>query len=405
MQESVQEHYKRWGFFRDLLFNNIVDINNNKLLNSFKESNEVFNSVMVIVIDNYYSLVASRADNEKRNIRFSTYDCIENAIKQKCFSMPVAIEENIFAIFFQHQSKEKSQVDYAVDLGLYLKDYVNKHNGLTTSIGIGRAYNKLEDLFLSYKDALAALDHRFYLGNSQVMHFENIVPFAQDINFLSQERHSQLLTKTMACELDCAYGIIEELIKETTGRFINPFLVKIRFVDSLIDIISQSRQYDKVGLNSQINDISGQIFKTDTVFELQDQLKIAIKEIVNVIKTSRKNINRQVFESAVDYIHNNYSKNITLEDVAGHVYISPYYLSHGFKEYIGMSFVEYLKKVRIEEAKKLLLDTDMSISKICIRVGYSDPHYFSRVFKSVMGVSPGSFNVNRTIKKRSLPQL
>ena len=401
LQEPVQEHYKRWGFLRDLLFNNIADINNNKLLNSFKESKEVFNSVMVIVIDNYYSMLASSEDKEGRNIRFSTYDCIETAINQKCFSIPVAIEDNIFAVFFQHQSKEKAQVDYAVDIGLHIKEYVKIHNRLSISIGIGRAYNKLEDLFLSYKDALAALDHRFYLGNSQVMHYENIVSFAKDINFISPEKHSQLLTRTLACDLDSVYSLIEELVKDTSCKSINPFLVKIRFIDSLIDIISQSNQYDKGDLNSKINEISSQIFKTDNVFELKDQLRIAITEIINVIKMGRKNINRQVFESAVDYIYNNYSKNITLEDVAKYVYISPYYFSHGFKEYIGMSFVEYLKRVRIEEAKKLLLTTDMSIRKICNRVGYSDPNYFSRVFKSVMGVAPSSFYVNRSIQKIS----
>ena len=391
MPESAQEYYTRWGFIRDLLFNNIADINNNSLSNSFQKSQECLNSVMVIVIDNYFSLVDSREIDEKRNIRFSTYDCIENGIKHKCNSIPVAIEDNIFAVFFQYQQDDKSQIEYALDLGLYLKDYVNNHNGVSISIGIGRAYRKLEDLVFSYQDALAALDHRFYHGNSQVMHYENIIPYAQDINFLSQELHSQLLTKTLACDLDSANRIIEDIIKETMAKSINPFLVKIRFVDSLIDIINQSNLYGKDDLNSKINKMSGQIFKTDTVYELQDQLEIAMKEFIHVIKSNRKKINRQVFETAIEYIYQNYNKSITLDDVAKHVYISPYYFSHGFKEYIGMSFVEYLKKIRIEEAKKLLLTTDMSISKICCKVGYNDPHYFSRVFKSVMGVSPRVF--------------
>lgn len=401
MQEFAQEYYIQWGFIRDLLFNNIIDVNSNHLLASFQDSEECLNSVMVIVIDNYFSLVASREVDKKRSLRFGTYACIENAIRQKCCSIPVAIEDNIFAIFFQYQAKDRL-FDYELELGQYLKDYVSVNNGISISIGIGRAYSKMEDLFFSYQDALAALEHRFYLGNGQVVHYQNIIPYAKDINFLTQEMHSQLLTQTMSCNLDSAYRIIENIIKETMNKSINPFLVKIRFVDWLIDIISQSKQYDKDNLNSRINEISSQIFKSDTVYELQNQLKIALQEIIYVIKSNRKRINREVYESAIEYILNNYNKNITLEDIAKHVHVSPYYFSHGFKEYIGVSFVEYLKKLRIEEAKKLLLNTNMSIGKVCNRVGYSDPHYFSRVFKSVMGVSPGSFYANRYNKKGDL---
>ena len=398
MQEPFKEHYKRWGFLRDLLLNNIEDINNNKLLNHFKNSaEESFNCVMVVVIDNYYSLIANSDNKEAREIRFSTYDYIEQCLKQK-FTIPVSIEDNIFAIIFQNN--QKAPADYSVELGLHMKNYVKNHSGLTVSIGIGRTYNRIEDLFFSYKDALLALNHKFYLGNSQVLHYECIPPFCQDFNFLSTEKHSHLMTKTMALDIDGTYEIIDMILKEAASKSVNPFLVKIRFIDSLIDIICSSNQFEQSELNSRINEISNQIFKTDTVFELQEQLNIAAREIINGFKLSRKNINRQVFESAINYIYSNYNKNITLEDVAKHVYISPYYFSHGFKEYIGISFVEYLKRVRIEEAKKLLLTTDMSIRKICNRVGYSDPNYFSRVFKSVMGVSPSSFYGNRTMANR-----
>ena len=56
-----------------------------------------------------------------------------------------------------------------------------------------------------------------------------------------------------------------------------------------------------------------------------------------------------------------------------------------------MNFIEYLTNIRIERAKKLLLNSDMNIKNICLDTGYSDPNYFSRIFKRQVGVTPTDF--------------
>lgn len=94
---------------------------------------------------------------------------------------------------------------------------------------------------------------------------------------------------------------------------------------------------------------------------------------------------------AVDYIRNNFADDLTLERVAQAVHLSPYYLSHLFKEELGISFIEYVTKVRIEEAKKLLLGTSATISEIACMVGYQDSSYFTKVFKKLEGQTPTQF--------------
>ncbi|MDN5276704.1 MAG: two-component system, response regulator YesN [Clostridiales bacterium] len=76
------------------------------------------------------------------------------------------------------------------------------------------------------------------------------------------------------------------------------------------------------------------------------------------------------------------------------MYISPYYLSHLFKEELNITFLEYLTMVRMEEAKKLLKDTSLSIVAIASQVGYEDASYFSKVFKKYVGISPAQYRKN-----------
>ncbi len=107
-----------------------------------------------------------------------------------------------------------------------------------------------------------------------------------------------------------------------------------------------------------------------------------------------------VVETAKEYIQNNYSKDISLDDVSRTVNISPYYFSKIFKEETGGGFVEYLTGIRIEKAKELLNTTEYSIKEICSMVGYADPNYFSRSFKKNVGVTPTEYKDGKPSAER-----
>jgi len=94
---------------------------------------------------------------------------------------------------------------------------------------------------------------------------------------------------------------------------------------------------------------------------------------------------------AKQYIDEHYMKELTLDDVSRVVNISSYYFSKVFKEETGENFIDYLTKLRIEAAKKLLKTTNKSMKEISAEVGYSDPNYFSRNFKKYTGKTPTDY--------------
>lgn len=98
-----------------------------------------------------------------------------------------------------------------------------------------------------------------------------------------------------------------------------------------------------------------------------------------------------VVEKAVVYIKEHFSGDLSLETVAHQVNISPYYLSKLFKEAEGINYIEYVTKLRIEYAKQKLGNSGKSIKEICHESGYSDPNYFSRIFKKWTGVTPTEY--------------
>lgn len=98
-----------------------------------------------------------------------------------------------------------------------------------------------------------------------------------------------------------------------------------------------------------------------------------------------------VIYKAVDYIKRNYMKKIMLEDVASYVQLSTSYFCAIFKNEMKCNFNAYLNRIRIEMSKKLLADHDIPLVDVANMVGYEDQSYFTRVFRSNVGISPGKF--------------
>lgn len=89
-----------------------------------------------------------------------------------------------------------------------------------------------------------------------------------------------------------------------------------------------------------------------------------------------------------EYLQENYEEKLTLEEITQHVGFSKYYGGRLFKQYMGMTIIEYLIKIRLDRAKELLTQGEYSIKQISYMVGYQDPNYFTWSFKKATGISP-----------------
>lgn len=107
----------------------------------------------------------------------------------------------------------------------------------------------------------------------------------------------------------------------------------------------------------------------------------------------------KLVNDAIKFIAAHYKENISLNHIAEAVKLQPTYLCRSFKEYTDKTPVEYINAMRIEEACKLLSQTDKRISSIVDELGFKDPGYFARVFKKYTGSKPSEYrSANTTIK-------
>lgn len=144
-----------------------------------------------------------------------------------------------------------------------------------------------------------------------------------------------------------------------------------------------------------------QITAIDSLDDLCFWLTDALNKFTDLVFRYADVKHVDVIHKTVQYVRKNYSKKITLEEVASSVYLSPSYFSKVFKQEMGCNFNTYLNTVRIEKGKELLLNGNLRLVDIAYAVGFEDQSYFTKVFKKLTGVAPCKFKESKGRQKHS----
>jgi AraC family L-rhamnose operon transcriptional activator RhaR len=105
---------------------------------------------------------------------------------------------------------------------------------------------------------------------------------------------------------------------------------------------------------------------------------------------------QEIMNRVIRYMKDNYTKELKLEEISTIAFLSPNYFSKLFKECTSMTVSEYMQKIRIEEACRLLKSTERKVIDIAFEVGYRDIKYFNQIFKRISGRTPGDYR--KTLK-------
>lgn len=107
----------------------------------------------------------------------------------------------------------------------------------------------------------------------------------------------------------------------------------------------------------------------------------------NSIKNKSPKI-KELMHSAIQFVHNNYEREISITDIAKYVFLSPSYFTRAFKEDTGLSPMQYLLNIRIKRACELLEETDLKVGEIAHSVGFSNQQRFNDMFKKQKNMTP-----------------
>lgn len=320
----------------------------------------------------------------------SFYPVIKDSLKEEfpCIVGPIMI--NKIAVFLPSIKPQLEYDDriYLIEQMRSLIRELTRRIDMQFKVGIGSVVpiSRLGD---SYKEALQATHN----SKSRVVHvkdlpvgceYEDNYPIETEKLLFEKIEHGNLEgTKAEAnrffdwmiehypdCEMDIKLKVLEFILFAEQKAFLSGGMTYyFRYRKDYLSTLIQIDNYEQL-----------RIWFLDKITE-------ACRNVI----TKREEQASGIIAKAKAYMEENYNKDISLDDVSRIVDISPYYFSKLFKEETGENFIEYLTNIRIEKAKKLLQNKDISIKNICADTGYSDPNYFSRIFKKQVGLTPTEY--------------
>lgn len=176
---------------------------------------------------------------------------------------------------------------------------------------------------------------------------------------------------------------LEDFLNFVSNKETGPFItLKVSQKNEIITLL------DRILKERESNEVDSEFLNYLLILELFVYVSRALKmEWENSIKDQSPKL-KELIQIAVNFIHNNYERDISLKDIAKFVFLSPSYFTRAFKEEMNISPISYLLKVRIERAKELLAETDHKVSDIALSVGFSNQQRFNEIFKKHVKTTP-----------------
>lgn len=289
---------------------------------------------------------------------------------------------------------EKKKMDYEERIGMIdvcreLARRLKRMTDISFRIGIG-SVRKLSESMESYEEALKALAN----STGSVAHVDDLpIQCRYDDEYpidLENELFDSLRGGSQdACERVAA-RYFDWMLESYDEQNVSVRLKVLEFV-----LWAEHEVYVSGGLTYHFEDRADylpRIYNVQRNSELRDWFVAKFGAACNAMSTKKEEHENRLVARAQSYIQEHYKRDLSLDEVSRQLDLSPYYFSKLFKEETDRNFVEYVTGLRITRAKELLAGDDCSIKEICAEVGYSDPNYFSRIFKrNAGGMTPTEY--------------
>lgn len=382
------------NFLSELLFNPVVlpDKYNLKTINREYYSNFQNGFFTVVIIRPF--LEPGEENDEMMSLLLTKIQSMVNEqLEPICMELITVIwNEQIVCLINTDDNKltaiKKQFLKMKIDIA-NLKDIFQK---VQVIIGFGEVTDSLKNISSNIEKAQYAIQSRFSQSGGYILEYRNTEDSIYDVSDIIDASFKDRLLSYF--ETLAADKIIAELdnLKIIFKRHSYYSKLIYNCYNELIDIIlfgARKHLYgtslpDTTWFRKQYN----RFYTLDDMFEW---IKGWINEEFNKYEELKRNRDNKPIRLAKQYIHENYNKAISLEEISSIIGFNPAYFSTVFKKETGENFIDYVAKIRIQNAKNYLLQTDLSIDDVSNAVGYSDTKYFSKLFKKKTGLNPSQF--------------
>ncbi|TAH74711.1 MAG: response regulator [Anaerolineaceae bacterium] len=396
-QLQLAKGHLRQQFLRSLLYGEVVDTNEIKQnIERLQLNIELFNLVVIVLeIDDYYFLLEKESEQDvKKRIIDAFVEIVQQILNDSKQAYIVHLEQGKFAILF---SIGKSYSTLFVYNQLYqlierIRMSIKRYLNLTACFGVSPVCPNLSKSNQYYNKANRLLEEKFYKGKDQMFMDLPEKIIKNDIMTLTSEQEKAILMSLKTFDQEKLTKTLDEIFDDVIKKRLHHNATHM-IVAELINIACRVANQSGIKINEifYANDVPySKMQKYDNIMDVKNWITDIHKQLLLLLEENMYNTKNysENTRKALDYIHRNYHKDMSLQDTARYINVSCSYLSRIFKEECKVSYSRYLNQLRIDKAKILIENGDVRIKDIIRQVGFQSYNYFFKVFKELVNMTP-----------------
>ncbi len=351
------------------------------------------------LLSRYYKILISKIDSKTGNTRNQQEACSFLNSYSNSWEETLSFfhHKNLLVCILKNNSPSELE-ENIYNIAETIEHIVSQNEDCIVITGIGKTVDHLSEIPDSYNDAKKIIDETKIKNQSRIFSSDDIQQ--NDNSVLNFTENDPLVDRLKYANKNDISVIIDEsmtLINNNPGQF-NVFASYL-----LVDLIfAVSKLVENLGGN--VKELKPEIVHRnfiDNAVKNEEKFVSVVKEILEFALEYRDSKMtgryKDIILKAKEYIDKNYAdQNTTLTTVADIVCLSPNHFSTIFSQECNTTFIEYLTNVRIENAKRLIKSTEMKGYDIAYECGFSDPHYFSYIFKKNTGLTPREYKLSNS---------
>ncbi|PWW37940.1 MULTISPECIES: AraC family transcriptional regulator [Paenibacillus] len=274
---------------------------------------------------------------------------------------------------------------------------------LDLQLSSGSWVQELADVHRSFSEAQALMKYAYFLPELHILKDRSILQREHNMDEIPQAMLAKFRDKLQSRQMDEVIVTVEQVVEhmqegQYPADYCHFILSNMVFIYS--DVVKNVRY--KHPLQFGHPDLYHEYTNLHDVLAYRNWLVESVTTFIE--ETEKRNSDRAVstIELAKQYIEANLSEDLSLEAVGTKVFLSPKYLSKLFKEEMGVTYIDYVTSRRMEQAKVLMENNNMTIDRIASSVGYGTTAYFIKRFKEMYGCTPGHYV--RNLSSAGMPE-
>lgn len=356
---------------------------------------DYFSVILFFIEDNNNDLTSYSSQDEAGEINYVLCKVINEIFSQYHSEIVIEGKNSIASIINIDDDGSQTTKFVLAEVIEEVNKIVKEHFNIELAATISTVHKGISGIAKAYSEAVYTMKYKKVYGIDNTLFFEDIKDISDRTYYYPLNKEEQLINYIKSGDYIEAKHLLDEIFQNNfESNYLTIELAEcfmLNLVSTMLRTVNEISNLSGENLPKEIDPVK-MLLPCSTIEEMKVQINEFLKNICGYLELKNSDNSKWTKNVVIPFLNTHFSdKNLNITKIAEHFNMHPGYLSRLFKLQTGEGLLDYINKIRVQEAKILIKENNIEIDDAALKVGYSNVRTFYRTFKKYEGITPGQY--------------